>query len=106
MTIRRREVYQVGKRFYIGKETAARKEAWHRICRKYCADPYGDEGSVPLSDVSWVGNTQCKCYLYGDSTGYSLEEHKDWTDCPLHDRKTGYFARLAKRLARQIEATL
>ena len=92
-TIKKRECYQVGYTLYRTPRAAAKAQAWNLILTKYLTWP----GTVnKLSEVKSVMKMECNCcadYFGEYSAEYGHEA------CPLHDRYTGYFARLHKRLA-------
>jgi len=84
--VKERIAYQVGKRIFPTKRAAAKAQAWNLILRKY-----GEIGYITK-----VLSFECDC----------LGEHEfmDWgimlrhECCPLHNRYSGYFARLHKKL--------
>jgi hypothetical protein len=93
--IKPRHAYQVGNRLFRTVQAAARFEAWRLILDKYLATL---DGTARLSKVKSARGLICLCDL-----GYIGEDQPDYNDCPLHDRRTGYFARLHLRLSRNIE---
>ncbi len=80
--IKRRECFQVSNRIFRTKRAAAKLEAWHRIVQKY-----GD-----VEAVMSVDGLECVC----DDCFFGYE------DCPVHDRRTGYFAKMREEIMRQI----
>jgi hypothetical protein len=124
MKIIKRICWQVDGRIYASKRTAASSLAWRMIYKKY--------GNA-LSTVGDIGGMKCTCspnnaqtIYVASSTTYStlpfsvgtapttgripLTPLRQITDiskgCPIHDRKTGYFHRLSRRLTKQILLTM
>ncbi len=90
------QAYRVGSQLYLTPKAAAKKIAWSMIFTKYCNQ--GD--LVKIEDIKKVYRYTCDC----------AEDHErgDWGQvigfkhecCQIHERKTGYFARLHARLVR------
>ena len=80
---------RVGNRIYTTPYMAAKNEAWFMICAKYI-----EYGSIPkgLLGVKKLRKMTCSC------------RGRNPQRCPIHDHETGYFARLHKRLTRQLAA--
>lgn len=77
-------------------EKAVDKIGWWMIFDKYKteitkgADFFG-ESEVVTKNPSWL---VCECE--------SRINDYDWKSCPIHDRETGYFARLHKKLVKKL----
>lgn len=80
---------KVGNRIYTTPYMAAKNEAWHMICTRYVKSDTHPKG---LLGVKKIRRMQCTC-----KWGYH-----PW--CSIHGRPNGYFARLHKRLTRQLAA--
>lgn len=78
-------------RYFINRRRAVRFVAWHMIWEKY------EPGTTYRDIDSWPKRYDCTC----DSKD---EWSTDWVGCEVHDRRDGYFSRLAERIARWIEA--
>lgn len=79
----------VGKRIYTTPYMAAKNEAWYMICEKHVERDTLPKG---LLGKKTLRNMTCSC------------RGRNPQRCPLHDHDTGYFARLHKRLTRQLAA--
>lgn len=88
--IARRECVQINRRIFASTRGAASYWAWKRIAEKHTMlyevikplDIYEDGYS--LADVGEIYGMKCTC----------------WSDCPIHNRRSGYLSRLHKRYAR------
>jgi hypothetical protein len=94
-----RKCFQVGNVLYKTRETAAKKMAWGWIFKKYGG--MKNTQSPSMESITELYGMTCACcedygYQYDDIFGYPAD------DCPIHDRKTGYFRRLHKRVVRAI----
>lgn len=83
--------YQVGNRIFKTKRGAVKLEAWRMICAKYAELSYNDSGLHLLDEFRGM---TCDCKL---SSNWSNEKAGN---CPIHNKYTGYFARLHRRLVR------
>lgn len=96
--IKERKAYQVGNRIYRTKRAAAKTQAWSAILNKYAGIEFR-ENTVKeknLEDIKSLRGIDCDCaeedYFDGEFHYYHADE------CPLHDRQTGYFARLHRKM--------
>ncbi len=91
-TITKREVFQVRRRFFISERAALKYYAFSRLFDKYGY----------LSEVDDVAGLECECPSGSDDDGWSRNSfpNRDYPGCPVHSRKSGYFARVADRFAR------
>lgn len=80
-------------RSFLSPHAAAKAIAWERIAQRYHI--YSQDG---------VHGLECECFEnMADGWGPGFP---DSTGCPLHDRRDGYYACLARRFIRLIEAAL
>ena len=73
--------YQLGRKLYKSYHAAANAEAWRMICEKYCKDVV-----YKLDHIKSLHGMNCQCE----------EENSDF--CKIHNRQSGYLARLHRRL--------
>lgn len=97
--IKTRSCFQVGHNLYRTRETAAKKMAWSWIFTKYGG--MKNTQSPSIEGIKKLYGMVCECDdkdvdEYGDVYGYPSD------GCAIHDRKTGYFRRLHKRVAANI----
>ena len=88
------KAYKVGGSIYATPRAAANKMAWGLILNKYTEI----EPAVKLEDVKRVGQYECDCPPDHERGGYGQIIQFRHEACQLHQRKTGYFARLHARL--------
>jgi hypothetical protein len=81
-------------RYFINRRKAVRFVSWHMIWEKYRPFP----GTTPQETAPFPSRFECTCDNAEWGTGV------DWIGCEVHDRRDGYFSRLAERIARWIEA--
>lgn len=79
-------------RLFRTQLAAAKHIAWRTINDKYMY--YGDPMGT-LSDIKRAAGLDCEC-------DFKSEYGAGPSGCPLHDRTTGYFRRLHKRLTKII----
>jgi hypothetical protein len=91
---------------YRTLKTASKAIAWRMVFDKYeglSLDKSSALGQLVYADrPKWL---VCECGEF-DRFDYDESPVYHWGDCPIHDRRTGYYARVQKRLARFILAIL
>jgi hypothetical protein len=81
-------------KYFTTPGAAAKYMAWQLIADKH---------RVYDSDYT-VHGIVCECMTENGSSEFWREA--EWADCPLHDRRDGYYARLHKRMKARILACL
>jgi hypothetical protein len=89
--VKERTAFQVGQRIFRTKDSAAKAQAWNWILSKYDTSFYISDGGKQIQDIQKVLDLECSCSNYYGCDG-----------CELHDRRIGYFSRLAKAISKRI----
>jgi len=95
--LKTRAAYQVGNKLYKTKNAAAKSQAWAMIFYRYTM-PGNTEKPQDISEIKNLHGIACDCAETDEPIGDYGEVQYKHEYCPLHDRKTGYFARLHSRL--------
>ena len=111
--IKRVQCYQIGRKFYKTEYAALRHHAFRLIGEKINGTypPTRDEPFIWLSDVKDYHGVKCcgevaiQGEIFEPHISTPCANANGW-ECPLHDRNTGYFARVAARYARMYAPVL
>jgi len=83
------QAVQIGRRIFATPYMAAKHEAWRMICARYVKDGTYPKGLLGVRELRGM---TCSCW------------GRDPRHCKIHSHESGYFARLHKRLTRQLAA--
>jgi hypothetical protein len=94
ITIKPRPAFSTSccRRLFATQLASAKHIAWRTIMDKYL---YYDSGQDKLSGIKHAAGLDCSC-------DFDSEYGKGSDACDLHDRRTGYFRRLHKKLTQII----
>jgi hypothetical protein len=85
-------------RTFVTYKAAIKAYAWRMMQGKYTRT-FEDGFQLGISTVAYVRGRICSCK---DTLPEVMMSDDYWLNCPLHDRHIGYFARLHRRLVRQL----